>query len=1060
MPISSKIRKSIFRMIGSSDRHSDQDTAGPLAADMREENRIDAGYFNISNVGTGANEFSRDSSSTGSGPLSDTRNPAALPDEAHQFLNAVIANTPHIVFWKDQDGTYLGCNKNFLAIRNIEDSTKVIGKRLSDFALDSDEATLAEAVDAIVIDTGIPNLNVKEKIKTGDGRVLSIETSKMPIRDETGAVIGLVGIGSDITEKELAEKGLQLARESLEQRVKERTSELEAEISERRQAENALRESEERLLAIADNSTNLIVLKDIQGRILFANNTFAGAFDLTPKEVIGNTVRELRDDGEATRLVEQSDAKVIETGKPTALEFEYYHKNQLRARKLEKFPIRDDQGNVKRIAAIGTDITERILMEKALRKSEERFRGFAESCADWLWETDAECRFTYVSDRTRELLGYAPHEVIGKTCEELSTSERGNLVWTAINDFIRVGGTFRDFEIETDSANGEERYLSISGKPRFEDDGQFIGYRGTGTDITERVNSRRRECEAEERYLAAINTVPLAVALFNEEDRLVIGNERFQKNLLSPGTLPLGKSFEEIVRGEMNIGTLPDAKGREEAWLKARVDSHQNPSGDIVLHRHNGWFQVAEHKTADGYTLVVYQDITKSKEAEEELVTARDELELRVQERTRALEQEIFERKYVQAELQKANDELEKRVDERTQHLREEMAERKKVEQQFIQAQKMEAVGQMAGGIAHDFNNLLTVIIGNLSWLEDFVQPNEKAIKVTALALEGARRAGNLTHRMLTFSRHEDLCPVELDIEKTVTGIEPLITRALRENISFKTDVSPKIWPMMADPHQLENAVLNLAINARDAMPDGGSLTLRAENCVVVEGHALTANGCETGEYILLSMIDSGTGMSSELRERVFDPFFTTKEVGVGSGLGLSMVFAFVNQSGGFIEIDSEVGRGTTVKIYFHRAAQPKTEDTEQIEPDTLNSEGLKVLVVEDDSLVRDVTMEYLRMSGIETLEACDGASAISTLEENGPVDLVVSDVMMPGMSGVDLKKTVVNRWPGTRFLLISGYSYDEFSRRGIDRDSIGLLPKPFSKSQLLSRVGEIMTEC
>ena len=984
-------------------------------------------------------------------------NTAAASCDAHEFLNAVIANSPHIVFWKDRDGTYLGCNENFLSLRNLRDRSEVIGKKLGDFALDRDEAKLAESVDTMVIETGTPSLNAKKTVKTQDGTLLSIESSKMPIHDADGRVIGLVGIASDVTEKELAERKLQQARISLERRVKERTQELEKEIFDRKQVEEALRESEQKYRTLIEGIHDGVFLIE-EGKFLFLNDAFPEMLDYKKEELLGQSFLKVvapefldfaRDQYQRRIAGEKVDAK---------FELDLVTKNGSRRHIL----IGSDQAalpsGTSRVIGTARDITDRILAEKAVIESEERFREFAEFSSDWLWETDGQGRFTYISDRAQDLLGFRRDDVIGKNCEDLSSGQ-SNQIWATINDFIRAGGTFRDFEIETHDVDGKTRYARISGKPRFDGEGQFIGYRGTGTDITERVNSGRREREAEERYLTAIETVPLAVALFNDEDRLVSGNERFRRNLISPGELPLGSTFEEIVRSELKNGTLPEAEGREEAWLETRLNSHRTPSGDILLRRHNGWFQVAEHRTADGYTLIVYQDITERMKAEVDLVHARDELELRVQERTRALEQEIFERKYAEAELQKSNEELEKRVDERTQHLREEINERRKVEEQFIQAQKMEAVGQLAGGIAHDFNNLLTVIIGNLSWLEEFVQPHERALKVTGLALEGARRAGDLTHRMLTFSRHRDLNPVELDLKQTVAGIEPLITRALRENIRFETDVGPEVWPMMADPHQLENAVLNIAINSRDAMPDGGTLILRAENCVIDKEDAAVANGEKTGEFICLSMIDAGTGMPPELRERVFDPFFTTKEVGKGSGLGLSMVFGFVNQSGGFIEIDSEVGKGTAVKMNFRRAARLRKNDTEPLEPEVPDVEGLKILVVEDDALVRDVTIQYLKMSGIDTREACDGASAITALEKNGPVDLVVSDVMMPGMSGVDLKETVIERWPETRFLLISGYSYDEFSRRGIDRDAVGLLPKPFSKSQLLSRVGEVMSE-
>ena len=864
--------------------------------------------------------------------LADFGETKEVPAEAFQFLDAVIMNTPHIVFWKDRDGVYLGCNKNFLAMRNLHDASEVVGKKLCDFANDPREAEYVAEIDARIVDTGTPCLNVREIIRTGEGKELSVETSKMPIRDQAGNVVGIVGIASDVTEKEMAERGLELARETLEQRVMERTRNLEAEIA------------------------------------------------------------------------------------------------------------------------------DRTLAEKALRESEERFRDFAVSCSDWLWETDAQGKLSYVSDRLYDVLGRRPGDVVGGYHRGLAMTEKDEATWAGVDERVLSGQQFRGFQIEVQDEHGLERVVRISGKPRFDSAGKMLGFRGAGLDVTEHVHARRQGNKAVERFLAAVETVPVAVALFNDEDRLILGNERYRMHLISGDELPLGSLFEEISRAEVAAGAVPDAVGREESWLQSRLDLFGDPPEMSLLHRRNGWFEVATHRAGDGYTLLFYHDITERMAAEAELVSARDELEIRVQERTRALEQEIFERKYAQTELQKANEELEHRVDERTEKLRAEMAERRMAEEKFFQAQKMEAVGQLAGGIAHDFNNLLTVIIGNVSWLKEFAGSDERAIKVSDLALEGARRAGELTQRMLAFSRQQDLRPVEIDFAEIIGSLELLINRGLREDISFEADISSDLWPLSADQNQLENALLNIAINARDAMPKGGSVVLSARNCVIDENHPAVARGVETGDYVVLALRDSGHGISPKDLERVYDPFYTTKEVGKGSGLGLSMVFGFANQSGGFTDIESEIGKGTTVKLHLRRAASvPEGAVEKEINPKISLGEDLRILVVEDDALVRDVMVEYLRMVGIKALEACDGATAITALENNGPIDLVVSDVIMPGLNGIELSEIVAERWPETRFLLMSGYSYEEFSSRGMPDTSVGLLPKPFSKAQLLGRVSEAL---
>lgn len=567
-----------------------------------------------------------------------------------------------------------------------------------------------------------------------------------------------------------------------------------------------------------------------------------------------------------------------------------------------------------------------------------------------------------------------------------------------------------------------------------------------------------------ERFLAAIETVPVSVALFDEDDRLVVANERFRVRLTVAAKLRPAITFEEILRAELEAGAIVEAQGDPEGWLCRRLERHRNPAGNFDVHRSNGWFQVREHRTGDGYTLVVVHDITDQKKAEEGLLAARDDLEARVRERTHALEQQILERQYAEQALQEANQELEKRVEERTRHLLGEMAERKKLEAQFLQAQKMEAIGQLAGGIAHDFNNLLTVIQGNLSWLKDKIHTDDdKTSQLMTMALEAARRAGELTHRMLAFSRRQDLRPERVHLPAILESITPLVARALSESVHLEIRTGKDLWPLMVDPHQLESAILNIAINSRDAMPNGGSLVLTAENRLVDASQAARHDNVEAGDYVCLAMSDSGTGMPPEVLDRVFDPFFTTKEVGKGSGLGLSMVFGFVRQSEGFVEITSQSGMGTTVELYLPRCLQGGATVTAAGTTAGLSRirrRGQTVLVVEDDPLVRGVALEYLKMAGFKPIPAEDGNAAVKVMESTAPVELVLSDIIMPGgMSGLDLAEIVRQRWPETAVVLMSGYSYDEFSRRGINPDAIGLLRKPFTKNELLRKIEDVVSE-
>ncbi|WP_316978844.1 PAS domain S-box protein [Shumkonia mesophila] len=834
-------------------------------------------------------------------------------------------------------------------------------------------------------------------------------------------------------------------------------------VSERKRTEEALHESEERFRALLGNSPQSLTLKDAEGRYLLVNPEWERQHAISANAAFGRTSQEVfgEETGESLAGPER---EVIATGETRTFEATVLLPDgRRRTRLITKFPVRDQSGVVTRTGTVGMDITDRKCMERKILESEERFREFAESSSDWLWEDDAESRITFVSDRITDLLGVEPAMVVGRLRQDFAVPGQ-DLVWRDFEKTIRARRPLRDFRYEIADRHGRHRWLSISGKPRHSATGEFLGYRGTGTDITEKTLALHREAQVRERFLAAIETVPVSVALFDEEDRLVVANERFRVGLAAARKLRPAMTFEEILRAEIRAGVIVEAQEDGEGWLRRRLERHRNPAGNFEVHRSNGWFQVREHRTGDGYTLVVVHDITDQKKAEQGLLAARDDLEARVRERTQALEQQIVERQYAEQALQQANQELEKRVEERTHHLLGEIAERKKLEAQFLQAQKMEAIGQLAGGIAHDFNNLLTVIQGNLSWLKDKIRTDDdKAAQLMSMALEAARRAGELTHRMLAFSRRQDLRPERIDLPRILENIAPLAAHALSESVRLEVKASGTLWPVTVDPHQLESAILNIAINSRDAMPNGGSFVLAAENRLVDASQADRHDNVAPGDYVCLAMSDTGIGMPPEVLARAFDPFFTTKEVGKGSGLGLSMVFGFVKQSEGFVEIASQPGKGTTVELYLPRCRQETSSRpaaTTSAAAAKVPAGGLTVLVVEDDPLVRGVALEYLKMAGFKPIPADDGNSALRVMESTAPVDLVLSDIIMPGgMSGLDLAEIVRRRWPETAIVLMSGYSYDEFSRRGINPEAIGLLRKPFTKHELLRKIEDAISE-
>jgi two-component system NtrC family sensor kinase len=406
--------------------------------------------------------------------------------------------------------------------------------------------------------------------------------------------------------------------------------------------------------------------------------------------------------------------------------------------------------------------------------------------------------------------------------------------------------------------------------------------------------------------------------------------------------------------------------------------------------------------------------------------------------------------------------------------LREETLRRHSTELALQQAQKMEAVGQLTGGIAHDFNNLLTIINGNLDTIRRRLSEaasaeplRDLAAKLTQpleRAMTGAKSAAQLTHRLLAFSRRQPLKPTRVDINGLVASLSELLRRTLGEGVNVETVLAGGLWPAFADVNQVENALVNLAINARDAMPDGGRLTIETANVYLDEAYARRFNEVAAGQYVMLSVSDSGTGIPPDVLEKVFEPFFTTKPVGQGSGLGLAMVHGFVKQSGGHIRIYSEVGQGTTVKIYLPRmigedagAAVPAGT-----EPALLPLSGARsqeaVLLVEDNDGVREYATSVLSELGYTILAARDGDEALAILERSPRIDILFTDVVLPGsVNGRELANRVLAKLPGLPVLYTTGYTRNAIIHHGrLDAD-VQLLGKPYTEQDLAMKLRELL---
>lgn len=529
---------------------------------------------------------------------------------------------------------------------------------------------------------------------------------------------------------------------------------------------------------------------------------------------------------------------------------------------------------------------------------------------------------------------------------------------------------------------------------------------------------------------AILDTVPVGVVIAGPNGEVLDGNRQLER-FLGPETRKAGSFFH---------------------WPLSHADGAPVREAELPVYRVlHGEVEMAEieciAETADGSLHWIRKIAAPIRDASGAVVGAVASV-IDIDREKRA--EEILERQVAErtAELQNAN---------RT--LVAEMTSRQQAEQQVRQLQKMEAIGQLSGGIAHDFNNMLAIVMSALNMMERRLARGEADYaRYLEMAREGAMRAANLTKRLLAFSRQQPLAPISVDANKLVASMSDLLRRSLGPEIQLETVLAGGLWATHVDSNQLESAILNLALNARDAMEQQGRLTIETANYLLDEAYA-RQHDVPAGQYVLIAVTDTGKGMSPEVLARAFDPFFTTKEVGKGTGLGLSMVYGFVRQSGGHIKIYSELEQGTTVKIYLPRFYGSTNTADEEMPHETLkpDGEGQLVLVVEDEDDVRVLTGESLRELGYRVIEAGSAAAALRELDANPQITLLFTDIVMPDMNGRKLADEALKRRPDLRVLYTTGFTRNAVVHNGVLDPGVNFLPKPFTLQQLGAKLREVL---
>ncbi|WP_218014067.1 PAS domain-containing protein [Rubellimicrobium roseum] len=848
-------------------------------------------------------------------------------------------------------------------------------------------------------------------------------------------------------------------------------------VTGRRKVEAALRESEERFRFALDAAGGIGTWDwDVEGDRIHASELFAEMCGVDPERArSGLPVAEYLagihpdDRAEVQRLI----GEAVAGGGEYRAEYRILGRDGgvhwviARGRCL-----RDAEGRSRRFPGVAFDITERKAAEEELRARTAELESLLVSAPLGIAFFDREHRWLRINEELAAINGFSVEGHIGRRLEDLLPVNAA-IVAPVLDQVFATGETLRGIEVsgETAAAPGQIRHWLVSFYPVRDAAGAVASVGVWVVDITARKEAEARAQE-ESRLLETLNRAGATLAGELDIDRLlqrltdaaveIVGarfgaffqnvrdpdGERFHLYTLS-GANPSDFAGLGGVRATGVFAPTFSNEGvvRSDDILRdprhGQLEPHRGmPPGHLPVRSYMGVPVVSRSGEVLGGLLFGHPDPGRFDEKHERLVVG-----LAAQAAIAIDNARLFR------EVQEINDTLERRVADA-------LAERAAMEEQLRQSQKMEAVGQLTGGIAHDFNNMLAAVIGSLDLLRRRLgDADERSRRYLDAAGEGARRAALLTQRLLAFSRQQPLRPEPVDVNRLVLGMSDLVQRSLGAGVQLGTVLAEGLWTASADPNQLENVILNLAVNARDAMPEGGHLTIETANAHLDSRYATEHFGLPAGQYVLIAVTDTGTGMPPEVVAKAFDPFFTTKPVGQGTGLGLSQVYGFVKQSGGHVKIYSEPGQGTTVKVYLPRLLGSAAEaEPAPAAPDLPRGEAREVvLVVEDEPIVRQFTVEALGVLGYGVLEADGAETALRLLDAHPEVGLLFTDIVMPETNGRKLADEVLRRRPGLRVLFTTGYTRDAVVNNGVLDPGVHLLGKPFTVEQLAARLREVL---
>ena len=909
------------------------------------------------------------------------------------------------------------------------------------------------------------------EMETKSGSRIWTESRSTFLRDAKGNTLGVIGVTRDITE--------------------------------RRRTEKALRESEERYRLLANNVTDVIWTMDLKLNFTYRSPSVVRLRGFSMEEVATQGLADVLAPASMQLFLEkwqeqlQLEASGAAPHRTMTLDLEMRCKNGSTVwTEVTVTDLRDAQGKIIGLLGVTRDISDRRRSEAALRESEERYRLLAHNVTDVIWTMDLSFKFTYRSPSIERLRGYTLEEAATHTLDQILTPASIQLFLEKWQEQLQIENTGAPLnrtlvlELEMYHKNGATVWTEVKGSILRDSSGKAIGVLGVTRDISERKRT-------EEALKYRLDLVVLMSAI-----SMMFINLKAEE--IDQGISQALEQIGRYTKVDRCFMFLKNEDGTEinliHGWFTEGLESRKQNLQGLKIENFTWWMKLLEqsnHIYLHDLSELPAEAVFEKKVLEMVPVQSILAVALRQQgqlvgflgyatvfqpktwgkediallETMAGVFVNAIDRQQVGRELAKYSEHLEELVEERTsdltkanEQLHRDMLERIKaetekeeLENKLRQSQKMEAIGRLAGGVAHDFNNILTGITGYIELILAAQPPGDSLAVDLQEIRKAALRATDLTNQLLAFSRKQIISPQIVDLNEIVDSGKKMLGRIIGEDMQLQFTPKSDLWRIKADPSQINQILINLAANSRDAMPHGGKIIVETNNIYLDERFCFTHPEAEPGPYIILSVTDNGLGIDPEILKHIFEPFFSTKEKGKGTGLGLATVYGIVTQNKGFITVSSDMGLGTTFKIYFPRAeGSPTVADRSTRINLPLGTET--VLIVEDEEMVRRLAIRILEKQGYKILEAQDGYDALSKYEYyEGKIDLLLSDVIMPNMNGKELFENLRRGRPMLRVLYMSGYSEDAIAHHGVLDEGTNFIQKPFNVDSLTKKVYDVL---